>query len=207
MDKRITILKDVIRHPVTAFREIDKNGREYLTGAVFLLLTVPFLSWVFLPEFFTVSGAIAGLVNVMVCIVLTYYIGRFLKGKAEFTGLFSALGYSHLPSVFSSIIFGIGGRLNMGTIRQIIDLFQDFQEQVATEEVAEQVATQMLPLFKELFTPINISLGVIAFLIGIWGVILTILACREAHKFSTKRAVGTFVIAMFVGGMINSLLV
>jgi len=204
MDRRITILKDVIRHPITAFREIDKNGRDYLTGAVFLLLTVPFLSWVFLPEFFTVSEAIAGLVNVMVCIVLTYYIGRFLKGKAEFTGLFSALGYSHLPSVFSSIIFGIGGRLNIGTIRQIIDLSQ---EQVATEEVAEQVATQMIPLLKELFTPINISLGVIAFLIGIWGVILTILACREAHKFSTKRAVGTFVIAMFVGGMINSLLV
>ncbi len=207
MDKRITILKDVIRHPVTAFREIDKNGREYLTGAVFLFLTVPFLSWVFLPEFFTVSGAIAGLVNVMVCIVLTYYIGRFLKGKAEFTGLFSALGYSHLPSVFSSIIFGIGGRLNIGTIRQIIDLFHLLQEQVATEEAAEQFATQMLPLLKELFTPINISLGAIAFLIGTWGIILTILACREAHKFSTKRAVGTFVIAMFVGGMINSLLV
>jgi hypothetical protein len=70
----------------------------------------------------------------------------------------------------------------------------------------EEIATQVVPLFKELFTPMNISLGAIALLIGIWGIILIILACREAHKFSTIRAVGTLIITAFIGGIIINLI-
>ena len=197
MDKRITILKEVIRHPVKAFKEIDKNGREYLIGAIFILLISPFLSWIFSPEFFTISRSIVGLVNMMVIIVSIYYIGRFLKGKAGFTGLFSALGYSYLPAIFSSIILGILGRLSIETINQITALRNLPQE---------QIATQVIPLFKDLFTPMNIFLGAIALLIGIWGIILIILACREAHKFSTERAVGTLIITVFIAGIIVNLI-
>jgi len=197
MDKRITILKEVIRHPVKAFREIDKNGKEYSIGAIFILLISPFLSWIFSPKFFTISRSIVGLVNMMVFIVSIYYIGRFLKGKAGFTGLFSALGYSYLPAIFSSIILGILGRLSIETINQITAL---------RNLPPEQIATQVIPLFKDLFTPINIFLGAIAMLIGIWGIILIILACREVHKFSTERAIGTLIITVFIAGIIINLI-
>ena len=197
MDKRITILKEVVRHPVKAFREIDKNGREYLIGAIFIFLISPFLSQIFLPEFFTISGSIVGLVYMMVFIVSIYYIGRFLKGKAGFTGLFSELGYSYFPSVFSSIIFGIIVKQSIGTINQITALRNLPQE---------EIATKVIPLFKDLFTPVNTFLGAIALLIEIWEIILIILACREAHKFSTERAVGTLIITAFIAGIIVNLL-
>jgi len=197
MDKRITILKEVVRHPVKAFREIDENGREYSIGAIFILLISPFLSWIFSPEFFTISRSIVGLVNMIVIIVSIYYIGRFLKGKAGFTGLFSALGYSYLPAIFSSIILGVLGRLSIETLNKITAL---------RDLPPEEIATQVIPLFKELFTPMNVSLGAIALLIGIWGVILIILACREAHKFSTERAVGTLIITVFIAGIIINLI-
>ena len=197
MDKRITILKEVVRHPVKAFREIDKNGRGYLIGAIFILLISPFLSWIFSPEFFTISRSIVGLVNMIVIIVSIYYIGRFLKGKAGFAGLFSALGYSYFPSVFSSIILGIIVKQSIETLNKITAL---------RNLPPEEIATQVIPLFKDLFTPMNIFLGAIALLIGIWGVILIILACREAHKFSTERAVGTLIITVFIAGIIVNLI-
>ena len=197
MDKRITILKEVVRHPVKAFREIDKNGREYLMGAIFILLISPFLSWIFSPEFFTISRSIVGLVYMMVFIVSFYCIGRSLKGKAEFTGLFSALGYSYFPSIFSSIIFGIVVRQSIETLNKITAL-RDLPQ--------EEIATKVIPLFKELFTPVNIFLGAIALLVGVWEIILIILACREAHKFSTIRAVGTLIITVFIAGIIVNLI-
>ena len=197
MDKQITILKEVVRHPVKAFREIDRNGREYLIGAISIFLISSFLSWIFLPKFYTIGESIVGLVNMIVFIVSIYYIGRFLKGKAGFTGLFSALGYSSLPAIFSSIILGIVSRLSIETTNQIIAL---------RNLPPEEIATQVIPLFKDLFTPMNISLGAIALLIGIWGIILIILACREAHKFSTIRAVGTLIITAFIGGIIINLI-
>ena len=37
-DKRITIIKDVIIHPVQAFREIDENSNVYLPAAIVIFL-------------------------------------------------------------------------------------------------------------------------------------------------------------------------
>ena len=132
----------------------------------------------------------------MVFIVSFYCIGRSLKGKAGFTGLFSALGYSYFPSIFSSIILGIVDR-QFGTLNKITAL-RDLPQ--------EEIATKVIPLFKELFTPVNIFLGAIALLVGVWEIILIILACREAHKFSTIRAVGTLIITVFIAGIIVNLI-
>lgn len=192
MDKRIAVLKDVVRHPVKAFREIDKNSREYLTGALIIFILTASIFHLLSPQLFSLNRFFTGSFSLVLFIILIYYVGKFLKGTAEFSGLFSALGYSYIPYVFSSVIFGIIGRLNTQTLSQIIT-----QEQAPRETIA---------LFKELFTPMNISLGFLGLVAGIWGLILAILACRESHKFSTGRAAGTIIITGFVIAIILNLL-
>ena len=101
MDKRIAIVKDVVIHPISAFKEISENSKYYLPGAIVLFFgsTVLFLEGVF-------EGAITLALNIFF-ISIQYGIGRALKGKASFIGLFSALQYAYIPVLISIGIFSL----------------------------------------------------------------------------------------------------
>ncbi len=116
IDRRLTILKDIIIHPKVAFREIGENGRDYFFVAIAILVVSSIaLSFVgvdkSLQKLVGVSTVNQGLLSSLVKIgfsiggnilgvILLYYLGRAFKGKASFRGLFSALVYADIiPSV------------------------------------------------------------------------------------------------------------
>ena len=202
---QIDILKAVVRTPSAAFRKISKSSRKrgknrYLGGAVSVLLLASLVPWVILPEFFPfVGGVVAGIRNVVVYIIFIYCVGNLAGGRGKFPGMFSAIGYSYLPAIFSSAAIGVAARLSAGTIRQIIDIHPDLPQ--------EQIAMEVAPLVEELLAdPTFVSLIMLGLLIGAWRFVLTILACREAHKFSTARAVGTIIIAALLTGIVVNII-
>lgn len=194
MDERVKILKDVVRHPSDAFEEIGEGGEKYLPGALAILIFIFLLPYLFLPGFFPLRFTMGSLI-VPLYIVLIYFIGGVLGGEAGFRGLVSALGYAYIPSIFTSVVFGISARANMGTIKEVMAL---------KNLPKEQVAEKAVPLLKELVTPTNISLGVAALVLGVWGFVLTVYACRETHKFSTRKALGTIILTMVAVSVITN---
>ncbi|KXA88913.1 hypothetical protein AKJ62_04165, partial [candidate division MSBL1 archaeon SCGC-AAA259D14] len=194
---RVKILKDVVRHPSDAFRKIGENGRKYLPGALTIFVFTFLFSYFLFPILFLFRGILMGGFTILLYIVLIYLIGKVLGGEAEFAGLVSAMGYAYIPSVFMSFLFRIGLRINIETIREVFAL-QDLPR--------EQIAERAIPLLKDLITPFNVFLAIAALLLGIWGLILTVLACRETHRFETGKAIGTIILTMFAAGAVTSLL-
>jgi len=163
-DKRITIIKDVIFHPVLAFREIDGNSNFYLAGAIAIFLAN---AGFFSEGFFEGLGSMAGEIAF---IGLALYIGRFLKGKANFRGFFSVFQYAGIPALVGSAILWV----------------------IPENELENLFA------FQSENNPIMISLLGIAIITILWSLILTILAIRESHKFSTGRSIGTIIISFII---------
>jgi len=164
IDKRITIIKDVIFHPVLAFREIDGNGKFYLSGAIVIFLAnASFFS----EGFFEGLGSMVGEIAL---IGLVLYIGRFLKGKANFRGLFSVLQYAGIPAlVGSAILFFIPDN--------------EFENLFVTQSEN---------------TSLMISLFGVSMILILWSLILSILAVRESHKFSTGRSIVAIIISAII---------
>ena len=168
MDKRVAIIKDVIFHPVLAFREIDSNSKFYLSGAIIIFLAnAGFFSEGVLEGLGSMAGEIA-------FIGLAFYIGRFLKGKGNFSGFFSVLQYAGIPALVGSAIL----------------LF------IPDNELENLFVTQSEN------TPLMVSLIGIAMITFLWSFILSILAIRESHKFSTGRSIGTIIISVIIAMII-----
>jgi len=164
IDKRIAIIKDVIIHPVLAFREIDGNSKFYVSGAIAIFLAN---AGFFSEGFFEGIGSMAGEIAV---IGLAFYIGRFLKGKANFKGFFSVLQYAGIPALVGSAIFWFMPE------NELENLFAPQSEN----------------------NPLMISLFGIAMITFLWSLVLSILAVRESHKFSTGRSIGTIIISVII---------
>ncbi len=160
LDKRVAIVKDVVIHPVRAFREISENGKYYLPGAIVL-----FLGSAIVFSTGAVEGALSLGLDIF-SVVILYYIGRALKGTASFSGLFSALQYAGIPILFASGLFS-------------------FIPSSGLDNLSENIS-QLTTIF------------VIAIPLVLWGIILYILAVREAHRFGTGRAIGTIIISMII---------
>ncbi len=161
LDKRVAIVKDVVIHPVRAFREISENSKYFLPGAIVLF----FFSAVFFAE-----GAIEGAVSMgsdIFFISILYIIGRALKGKASFRGIFSALQYAYIPALIAIAMFSLTPGIDV-------------------ENISENIS-QLLGAV------IGIAIPLI-----LWGLILAILAVREAHGFGTGKAIGTIIISLII---------
>ncbi len=161
MDKRVAIVKDVVIHPVRAFREISENSKYFLPGAIVLF----FFSGVFFAE-----GALEGAMSMgsdIFFISILYIIGRALKGKASFRGIFSALQYAYIPALIAIAMFSLTPGIDV-------------------ENISENIS-QLL----------GVVIGIAIPLI-LWGLILVILAVREAHGFGTGKAIGTIIISLII---------
>ncbi len=190
MNERISILGNVIISPAKAFRNISGRGRDFLLGAA-IIIAISMLISVASP-FYSLKNLALGAVSFAIYLVGIYYIGSLREGKANFLGLFSAMGYAELPSIFSYSVLAFIARSSENIITQIIQL---------KELPKDQVISQATPLFRELLTPLNIGLGSLIAALGIWGFALKILACRESHRFGTGKALSTLIIVGFIMAM------
>lgn len=171
MEEQVYVLKDVARYPAKAFRRVSEKGRDFLPGAAIIVV----LS-VLLGGF---RASLVGVIRWPVLVVCLYAVGKLLKGKAEFVGLLSAIGYAQLPGVFSSIAGAVGSELVPEGLRTQL-------ESASGEEA--------MALLKQLFTPAFASVLLVIVAMGIWTFALYILATRESHGFNTWRAFATVVI-------------
>ena len=99
LDKRVAIVKDVVIHPVRAFREISENSKYFLPGAIVLF----FFSAVFFAE-----GAIEGAVSMgsdIFFISILYIIGRSL--------VWSIVASVNINPFVKSPFIGTGGNIEM----------------------------------------------------------------------------------------------
>jgi len=194
VDKRITIIKDVITNPVKSFKEIDSRGSYYFGGAVVLLvvtgISAGFVSSVDLwasyisdetKKFDSLSLVGELVLNVFYNffgVVLVYYIGKSLKGTGEFKKIFSTYQYSSIPALVGIIILliSVGSMPKVLSEGSLLDLLLNF-----------------------------ISIIMIVFPLFVWSAVLSILAYKESHKFSGERSVATFILSAIVLGVISSL--
>jgi len=161
LDKRVAIIKDVVIHPVSAFREISENSKYFLPGAIVLFF---FSAVVFAEGVF--EGATSMGFDIFFIFIL-YGIGRALKGKASFRGIFSALQYAYIPGLIAIAMFSLTPGIDV-------------------ENISENIS----PLLGAVFA--------IAIPLILWGLILAILAVREAHGFGTGKAIGTIIISLII---------
>ncbi|HYL65718.1 MAG TPA: YIP1 family protein [Nitrosopumilaceae archaeon] len=181
IDRRLTILKDVVIHPKSALREINENGKSYFFAAIAILVALSIGSELLQVDnqlskltgstfektlqFFLI-GASIGVEFLITGLVL--YVGRFLKGKANFRGLFSSFQYAGvIPAILMSTIISY---MNTSILPSVTN-----HESHGLIKLLF-VGSAMLPVF-------------------VWSIILSIIACREAHGFSTGRSIATFLIS------------
>jgi len=188
IDRRISIVKDVIISPAKAFSEIGKNGNyffvpsliilagfsifQYLNYATLFSSSLPGLEEV--PDFFEVQSILYSIVSDFTLAFFIFIVGRWFAGKATFTGMFSTLQYAFLPiEIATGIIFAF---LGQAMLSAAVDV--------------ENFLTQFVPMM----------LAIIP--ISIWGIILVILACREAHQISTLKSIGVLILAGIISSVI-----
>ena len=137
------------------------DGQFYFPGATVLF----FFSAVVFAE-----GAFEGATSMgsdIFFISILYIIGRALKGKASFRGIFSALQYAYIPALIAIAMISLTPEIDVKNISENIS-----------------------PL---LGAVIGIAIPLI-----LWGLILAILAVREAHGFGTGKAIGTIIISLII---------
>ena len=98
-ERGITIVKDVLFHPTSAFKEMNQKNNVFMSGAGVLFLASAGL---FSEGFFEGLGAMAGEIAV---IGLVLYVGRGLGGKGNFSGIFSTFQYAGIPGLVASGLF------------------------------------------------------------------------------------------------------
>jgi hypothetical protein len=98
-DKRITIVKDVIIHPSSAFKEIADQSKFFISGGIALFLISAGL---FSEGLFEGLGAMVADIAI---IGLALFVGRGLGGNGSFSQVFSTLQYAGIPSLIASGLF------------------------------------------------------------------------------------------------------
>jgi len=187
----LSILKDLIKNPVRAFNEISQEGRDFLIGALLIVILPNIVSALLYVDYSHLKGVIGNIAEWLISVVLLYFIGKALKGNAKFIGLLSAIGYARFPLIFLPIL----GYLFLASIPEGIKaLLKNTKGQISHE--------QAMYIMTHIFTPVTIALGLIALALTLWSLALSVIAVRESNRFSTWRAFCSVIIVMLVNMLI-----
>lgn len=183
MKEQVYVLKGIIQNPVEAFKTISRNGKTFLIGAVIIVVLPTIIKALFTAGTHFPQNLVKDVAGWLILVACLYGIGKLLKGKANFIGLLSAIGYAKFPLIF---MFPVGraipGVIPKGVAQQI--------EKISPPLPPEEA----LQLLKVMFTPAVIALVSVIFALLIWTFALYILASRESHEFNTWRAFWSIII-------------
>ena len=185
--KSLSVLKDVILSPKRAFEEISENGKDFLITALIIVALPNVVSTVLYADYTHLKGVVRDVAEWIVSVILLYAIGKALKGRANFVGLLSAVGYARFPLIFPPIL----GYLIVKSIPEDVKALIKATKGQISNEMAIYVMTRLL-------NPITVTLGIIALALILWSLALCVIAVRESNKFSTWRAFCSVVVALFV---------
>jgi hypothetical protein len=216
MNRQISILADIVRHPVKAFKEITSNGNKFLTGALVIFVISTLLSVLLTHTEVSPGLRIFTIVMIFVNVGIIYCLSRLFKGKAKFIGLFSAILYIGVTGILATLLAS-GLWLSSGDALTTLELQAQVlnntnitgnvasQLNTSGEDIQTQILEQMLATFSTLFTPLNVAILLLDFAVLIWGFILYIIAIREANNFTTWKALAVSILAMIVNWIISSI--
>jgi len=181
VNEQVYVLKDVIRNPTRAFKEIGGRGRDFLLGAIVIMCVLSFLTALFLPSVSLLHSFVEGVVWWLVLVGCVYVVGGLLNGKADFMGLLSAIGYAHLPMMVIPVI----------TIPHL-----SYLAWTASEEFLSQVSASELILHIWISTLFLVGFFLVILVVVAWIFTLYILTSRECHKFNTWKAFVSVVVGV-----------
>jgi len=191
VDRRIAIIGKMVLHPKSALNEIASNGNYFFISGIVILFITSAISGIFNSsqfylsmidpeiEIFNPTIILLILTNVLTYavasfafIIITYFIAKGLKGNANFKGLLAVIEYASAPAIAIVLLLAL--------------VFSDllFQSDVPSDLGS---FTTIIGIF------LFVGIGV-----WIWVTILTIIACREANDFSTKKAFGVILLSGIV---------
>lgn len=183
VDKRVAIIKDVVLHPTQAFREIAANGRSYFFVAIGILLASS-ITFLLIP--FDKIGPEALFIRDLY--------------NPDPSKLATDAGVSiGLEFAFVILVYYIG-RFFKGKA-DFRGLFSALKYADIPAAISAVIFFYIFPttlVLKISWQPGLISLAIIAASFFIWSIILTILACKEAHTFGTGRSIATLLISMII---------
>jgi len=184
----LSILKDLIKNPTRAFDEISEDGKTFLIWS-FLIVALPKIISVCLHSNLSyLKGVPMSIVDWLIITTLLYFIGKALKGKANFVGLLSAIGYAQFPLIFLPVL----GYLFLRSIPEdVVAIVRDTPKEQISQEQAVYIVTHIL-------TPVTVTLSLIMLALMLWSFTLGVIAVRESNRFSTWRAFCSVVVVMLV---------
>ena len=188
MIRELSILKYEIKNPRKAFDEISKEGKAFLIGALVIIALPKVISGFLHTDFSHLKGIPVSTAEWIISVILLYFIGRSLKGEANFTGLLSSVGYARFPLIFLPVL----GYLALTSIPEdVVAIIQNTPREQISQEQAMYIVTHIL-------TPVTVTLSLIMLVLLLWNFALSVIAVRESNKFSTWRAFCSAVVVMFI---------
>jgi sugar lactone lactonase YvrE len=201
MLRQINIIRDVILHPASAFKEISLTENKFFKIGFGLLAfsiifeTIREIGWGS-DSLSNFSGS--STVVEISGILLIYYIGRKLDGKGSFFGVLSVLGYASIPQIIGFVVVPIV--VVFASLANVSDVM--VPDHVSVDDFF------VLPSYNnysDFFQFIWLSLLSYGFLI--WALILGIIAVKEIHRFTIAKSIITIVISLLIGLVIFGILI
>jgi len=181
------ILKDLLKNPAKAFDEISENGKDFLIWSVLIVSLPKIISAYLHSNVHYLKGVITGVAEWLIIVILLYIVGRLLKGKANFVGLLSAIGYAQFPLIFLPVIVHL---ILLSIPKDVIAVIQNTSGELSKE--------QRLFVITHILTPTTVTLSLTTLALMLWSFALSVIAVRECCRFSTWRAFCSVVFVMLV---------
>jgi hypothetical protein len=183
----LSILKDLIKNPTKAFDEISENGKDFLIWSVLIVILPKIISACLHSNVHYLKGVITGVAEWLIIVILLYIVGRLLKGKANFFGLLSAIGYAQFPLIFLPVIVHL---ILLSIPKDVIAVIQNTSGELSKE--------QRLFVITRILTPTTVTLSLTTLVLMLWSFALSVIAVRECCRFSTWRAFCSVVFVTLV---------
>ena len=187
MFRGLGILKDLIKNPTKAFDEISENGKDFLIWSVLIVILPKIISACLHSDVHYLKGVITGVAEWLIIVILLYIVGRLLKGKANFFGLLSAIGYAQFPLIFLPVIVHL---ILLSIPKDVIAVIQNTSGELSKE--------QRLFVITRILTPTTVTLSLTTLVLMLWSFALSVIAVRECCRFSTWRAFCSVVFVTLV---------
>ncbi len=185
------VLANLIKNPSRAFNMIDGEGKNFLIGALLIVLLPGIISALLNVDYTHLKGVVRDIAEWLISTVLLYFAGRILKGNADFVDLLSAIGYSRFPLIFPPV----AGYFLLASIPEDVKTILENTGERISQEQATYVMTR-------LFSPLTVTLLLIALALIVWSFALSVIAVRELSKFSTWRAFCSVVLVTFIDTLV-----
>ncbi|QLH04375.1 hypothetical protein C5F49_02880 [Nitrosopumilus oxyclinae] len=200
MNRDMTLLKDIVIHPISSFKEIAVSEKYSRIGIGLLIFSIVYATIREMnfesSSFYNFSGA-TWMVEI-ISIFVIFYFAKKLDGKGKLFVYLSAFGYASIPQIIGFILVptvfifasvaGVSNVIDSSTLS--IDDFIFEPSEIYVNYFGEYLPYQLFSYF----------------FIG-WSFILGIIAIKYVHQISYFKSIISLIIGMIVVTIVVGILV